>query len=268
MKVSTSLTPGDQLPVLLERIQRREKSARTRGVLYSLLPVALTVVLLSYTASSVRNAQKQVDALKAEATTYTTQIDTLKKNAETYKTQSQSSQGDAENYKNQVTELQAQLAEAQKTLSEAVNLSRAVRTIEYGNAKELASRFPGSESLLLDILDLRQRRIKWKLGGQSVPEGFDSPSFAMYVLKQKRASGIELQPGESLSEASHSLYDKLPPTTQPRTGDLVFYPAGYAMFYFADPREGPFVLGMTPFGITALKSDFAKPVGYRQVQWR
>ena len=48
----------------------------------------------------------------------------------------------------------------------------------------------------------------------------------------------------------------------------MFYRAGYAMFYFADPREGPFVLGMTPFGITALKSDFAKPVGYRQVQWR
>ena len=267
MKVSTSLTPGDQLPVLLERIERREKSARSRGVLYSLLPVALTVVLLGYTASSVRNAQKQVDALKTEATTYTTQIDTLKKNAETYKTQSQSAQGDSQNYKNQVTELQAQLAEAQKALSEAVNLSRAVRTTDYANAKELASRFPGSESLLLDLLDLRQRRIKWKLGGQSPPEGFDSPSFATYILK-KRASGIELRPGESLSEASRSLYDKLPPSTQPRTGDLVFYPAGYAMFYFADPREGPFVLGMTPFGITALKSDFAKPVGYRQVQWR
>jgi cell wall-associated NlpC family hydrolase len=269
MKVSTSLTPGDQLPVLLERIERREKSARSRGVLYSLLPVALTVVLLGYTASSVRNAQKQVDALKTEATTYTTQIDTFKKNAETYKTQSQSLQGDAEDYKNQVTELQAQLAEAQKTLSEAVNLSRAVRAIDYTNAKELASRFPGSESLLLDILDLRQRHFKWKLGGQSPQEGFDSPSFAMYILRQKRAlGGIELRPGESLSEASRSLYNKLPPTTQPRTGDLVFYPAGYAMFYFADPREGPFVLGMTPFGITALKSDFAKPVGYRQVQWR
>jgi peptidoglycan hydrolase CwlO-like protein len=84
--------------------------------LYSLLPVALTVVLLGYTASSVRNAQKQVDALKTEATTYTTQIDTLKKNAETYTTQSQSLQGDSENHKNQVTELQAQLAEAQNTL--------------------------------------------------------------------------------------------------------------------------------------------------------
>ena len=268
MKISTSLTPGDQLPILLERIERREKSARSRGVLYSLLPVALTVVLLGYTASSVRNAQKQVDALKTAATTYTTQIDTLKKDAETYKTQSQSVQGDAQNYKNQVTELQAQLAEAQKTLSEAVNLSRALRAIDYVNAKELASRFPGSESLLLDLLDLRQRRIKWKLDGQSPQEGFNSPTFAMYILRQKRASGIELRPGESLSEASRSLYDKLPPTTQPRTGDLVFYPAGYAMFYFADPREGPFVLGMTPFGITALKSDFAKPVGYRQVQWR
>ena len=267
MKVSTSLTPGDQLPVLLERIERREKSARSRAVLYSLLPVALTVVLLGYTASSVRNAQKKVDALKTEATTYTTQIDTLKKNAETYKTQSQSVQGDAQNYKNQVTELQAQLAEAQKTLSEAVNLSRALRAIDYVNAKELASRFPGSESLLLDLRDLRQRRIKWKLDGQSPQEGFNSPTFAMYILRQKRASGIEVRP-ESLSEASRSLYDKLPPTTQPRTGDLVFYPSGYAMFYFADPSEGSFVLGMTPFGITALKSDFAKPVGYRQVQWR
>jgi hypothetical protein len=143
-----------------------------------------------------------------------------------------------------------------------------VRTIDYANAKEFAGRFPGSESLVLELLDLRQRRIKWKRGGQSLQEGLDSPSFAMYMLKQKRVSGIELRPGESLSDASRSLYDKLPPTTQPRTGDLVFYPTGYAMFYFADPREGPFVLGMTPFGITALKSDFAKPVGYRQVQWR
>src|SRR4029453_8237861 len=135
MRVSTSLTPGDQLPVLLERIQRREKSARSRAVLSSLVPGSLPVVLLGYTPPSVRNAQKQVDALKTEATTYTTQIDTLKKNAETYKTQSQSLQGDTESYKTQVTELQAQLAEAQKALSEAVNLSRAVRTMDYANPK-------------------------------------------------------------------------------------------------------------------------------------
>jgi hypothetical protein len=268
MKVSASLTPGDQLPVLLERIERREKSARSRAVLFWLLPVTLTVALIGYTASSVRNAQKEVDALKTEASTYTTQIDTLKKNADTYKNQSQSLQGDTENYKNQVTELQAQLAETQKALSEAVNLSRGVRPIDYANAKELASRFPGSESLLQEILDLRQRRIKWKTGGQSIQEGFDSPNFALYLLRQKHAQGIDLRPGESLSDASKSLYEKLPPTTQPKTGDLAFYPGGYAMFYFTEPREGPFVLGMTPVGVTAMKSDFAKPVGYRQVQWK
>src|SRR5207249_5872852 len=121
----------------------------------------------------------------------------------------------------QVTELQAQLAEAQKALSEAVNLSRAVRTIDYVNAKELASHFPGNESLLLDLLDLRQRRIKWKPGGQSPQEGFDSPSFAVYILRQKRASGIELRLGETLFDASRSLYDQMQPTIKPRPDDLV-----------------------------------------------
>jgi len=267
MNVSTSLDPAGQLPALLERIERREKTVRIRAVLFTLLPVSLTVVLLGYTATSVRNAQKQIDALKAEASTFTTQIDTLKKNADSYKNQSQSLQGDTDNYKNQVSDLQAQLAEAQKALSEAVNLSRSVRTLDYANAKELAGRFPGNESLLTDLLDLRQRRIKWKVGGQTPQEGFDSPTFAMYMLRQKRAPGIELKTGETLSDASRSLYEKLPATTQPKTGDLAFYPSGYAMFYFADP-QGSFVLGMTPFGIAALKSDFAKPVGYRQVQWR
>ena len=268
MKVSTSLTPGDQLPALLERVARREKSARNRGILYTLLPVTLTVGLFAYSQSSIRNAQHQVVALKTEAATYTSQIDTLKKNTEGYKSQSQSLQGDTENYKNQVAELQSQLTETQKALSEAVSLSRSLHPIDYANAKELVSRFPGNESLLQDLLDLRQRRIKWKPGGQSTQEGFDSPGFAVYMLKQKRASGIELRAGDSTSEASKGLYEKLPPTTQPKTGDLAFYSSGYAMFYFLDPREGPFVLGMTPMGITALKADFAKPVGYRQVQWR
>ena len=268
MRVSPSLTPGDELPVLLQRIERREQSTRLRSVLFSLLPVLLTVVLLGYTASSVKTAQQQIDALKAEASTYTSRMDTLKKDAETSKFQSQSLQGDAESYKNQITELQAQLADTQKTLSEAVNLSRALYPIDYGNAKELASRFPGSENVLEEIFQSRQRRIKWKPGGQTPQEGFDSFGFAMYVLKQRHASGIELKSGESLSDAGHTLYDRLPPTTQPKTGDLAFYPAGYAMFYFADPHEGPFVLGMTPLGISAFKPDFVKPLGYRQVQWR
>ena len=266
MKNSTSFVPGGELPVLLERVERKEQSARRRTVLYTLAPVALTVALLGYSASSVSTARKQVAGLKSEASTYTNQIDTSKKDAETSKAQAQSLQAELENYKNQVTQLQTQLTETQKAFSEAVSLSRALRPIEYANAKELASRFPGSEGLLLELLELRQRRTKWKVGGQSFQEGFDSPGFAMHMLRQKRVSGIEPRTGES-PDAGRDL-NRLPPTNQPRTGDLVFYSAGYAMFYFDDRQEGPFVLGMTPFGITALKSNFAKPAGYRQVQWR
>jgi hypothetical protein len=266
MKSSTSFVPGGELPVLLERIERREQSARRRTLLYSLLPVTLTVVLLGYTATTVQTATRQVDSLKTEATTYTTRIDTSKKDAESSKAQAQSLQTELENYKNQVTELQTQLTETQKALSDAASLSRAVRPIDSANAKELAARFPGSESLLLGLLDLRQRRIKFKAGGQSLQEGLDSAGFAMYMLRQKRAAGSELRPGETLADASRELYNRLPTTSQPRTGDLVFYPSGYAMFYFEDRQEGSFALGMTPLGISALKSDFAKPVGYRQVQ--
>lgn len=53
---------------------------------------------------------------------------------------------------------------------------------------------------------------------------------------------------------------------RPHTGDLAFYPSGYALFYFEDPHGGPFVLGMTPFGITALKPDFATVLRYGRVR--
>ena len=157
MKGSNSFNPGDQLPALLERIERREQSARIRTILFSLLPVALTVALVGYTASTVRKTQDQVDALKTEALTYTTQIDTLKKSADSYHTQSQSAQGDAETYKTQVTELQTQLAEVEKTLSDAVNLSRAVRPLEAQNHScdsELRESWPDSRGDVVDGSDV------------------------------------------------------------------------------------------------------------------
>src|SRR5215471_4162868 len=99
MNSSTSFVPGGELAGMLERIDRRERSARRRTVLYSLLPVARTALLPGYAGSSVRAANKQVDSLKQEATTYTSQIDTSKKDAETSKAQTQSMQVDVENYK-------------------------------------------------------------------------------------------------------------------------------------------------------------------------
>jgi len=266
--VSASGASADPLPALLERIERREHTARRRALLYSLLPVALTIVLLGYTAWRVQHAQQQVRALEHEATTYTTQIAALRNDADRYKAQAQSLEAQVASYNTQVAKLEAQLAEAERKLAQAADLGQYVRPIDFVKAKELASRFPGSELLLLQILELRERGVKWKLGGQSPEQGFDSPSFAMYILRGSQASGVAPRPGESLLEASRRLLESLTPTATPRTGDLAFYPAGYALFYFDDPRDGPFVLGMTPFGITALKADFAKPIGYRRPQRR
>jgi len=59
----------------------------------------------------------------------------------------------------------------------------------------------------------------------------------------------------------------LPPTATPEVGDLVFYPAGYALFRFEDGRGSPFVIGMTPQGIIALDPDFSKPIGAARIHW-
>jgi len=37
------------------------------------------------------------------------------------------------------------------------------------------------------------------------------------------------------------------------------------MFYFEDYDGSPFVIGMTPLGVLALKPDWAKPIGYGAV---
>jgi hypothetical protein len=228
--------------------------------------VGLTALLLLYTAREVQQAQQRVQSLQAESRTYTVQIDSLKKDAETFRAQAQSLEAQAGKYKAQVDHLQVQLADAEKRLASAADLGQFVRPISFIELKELASRIPGSELLLREILQLRERGVTWKLGGQLPEQGFDSPSFAMYILRRIRAADVEPRPGESLLAASRRLYETLPPAPQPRSGDLAFYPAGYALFYFEDPLKGPFVLGMTPFGITALKPDFAQVVGYRRVR--
>ena len=96
-------------------------------MLYSLLPVGLTVVLLGYTAVQVQQAQNQVQSLKQEAQTYSTQIESLKKNADTYKVQAQSLEVQVGSYKDQVTQLKAQLEEARKKLAAAVDLGQSGR---------------------------------------------------------------------------------------------------------------------------------------------
>lgn len=89
----------------------------------------------------------------------------------------------------------------------------------------------------------------WKLGGTSPESGFDSPSFAAYILI-KKLNVLDISFGER-----YKMTDIIPATDDPRPGDLIFYDGGYAMFYMKD-RGHPFCVGMTPLGIASLEIDF------------
>jgi hypothetical protein len=69
------------------------------------------------------------------------------------------------------------------------------------------------------------------------------------------------------SEVRYNLQQVLPPTSQPSIGDVVFYDLGYTMFYFKDENGEPFVVGMTPLGVLALRPDFMNVLGYGQVDY-
>ncbi|MFQ5881650.1 MAG: hypothetical protein ACE5I9_04160 [Candidatus Methylomirabilales bacterium] len=239
---STSERTFDEL---LARIERREQTARRRAIFYSLVPIAMAVIILGYTAYRIQSATTKVRELEKQATSYREQVTQLKA---------------------QTADLERKLEDAEARLKDATELGRYIHPIDFVDLKVLASRYPRETRVLQLILQLRQRGVRWRLGGQSPTEGFDSPSFAAFILRELNLPGGDVRPGESLLATSRRLWERLPPASRPRVGDLAFYPAGYALFYFVDQRQQPFVIGMTPFGITALKPNFAKVVGYRRAR--
>jgi len=77
---------------------------------------------------------------------------------------------------------------------------------------------------------MKEREVNWKLGGSSPAEGFDSPSFAAYLLQKHNT--------------------------------------GYTMFLFEDRFRHPFCVGMTPAGIVALEINFGpKLLKYGKVKY-
>jgi cell division protein FtsB len=229
--------PQRDLDQLLSEIERRESIAKRRALLWTLVPVAAAVVLLGYSSWRLSDESARVERL----------------------------QGEVETLRRDIGVLEAKLKETQALLEDTVALAKYRQTVSFVDLKAIYSRYPRQARILDHIFNLREEGVRWRLGGQHPAEGFDSPSFAAYVLREAGLPGGDTVPGESLLESSRKLYERLPPTASPRVGDLVFYPAGYALFYFEDESRRPFVIGMTPAGIAALKPDFAERVGVRRV---
>ena len=130
----------------------------------------------------------------------------------------------------------------------------------------VSARHPREARVLGRILELRQQGVRWYPLGQSPEEGFDSAGFAAFILRELKVPAGEAQQGENLFGTISRIWKQLPQISQPRIGDLVFYPNGYVLFQFEDQFRRPFVIGMTPFGIVGLDPHFAKPVGCRRVK--
>lgn len=109
------------------------------------------------------------------------------------------------------------------------------------------------------IIDLQNEEIRFSLHGVSLDQGFNSPAFMSYIL-------VSIGVLESIESKSSNLAMKFNQVNDNyQLGDIIIYKSGYCMMYFAStyPNNNEydsFVIGMTPFGVLALKPDFAEKV--------
>lgn len=228
----------------IAQLESDEQRARRRTVLYSLVPAGLAVLLVGYTGQRVSSAARELDGLQARTVELQEELLTLRTTADS---------------------LREELTVAQAHLQEATNLQRYRHSIDYIDFKGMFSQNPAASAVLERVMEAREQGVGWKLHGVTPEDGFDSPSFAAWVLEQLRV--LPRRGDESLLAASRALPDRLAPTASPRPGDLAIYPAGYMLFWFRDVNGSPFVIGMTPFGVTSLKPDFSPVQGYRRVEY-
>jgi hypothetical protein len=161
-----------------------------------------------------------------------------------------------------VEDLRRQLKELQEANDMARALSGHAFPTSYDDTIKLldSELFQISENLHRLFITLDEYRgMNWNPGGSNENEGFNSPSFASFLLgKFIKDFPVVLSQGELMRAL---------PARQgaPQQGDLIFYSAGYCMFFFYDEARQPFVIGMTPRGVATLDYDFSKRIGIRAV---
>lgn len=164
---------------------------------------------------------------------------------------------------------QTDIADLQSQVRMPADTARKVHPMEVFDLTELSGNAGRRAELLPAIYTLQQRDVVWTVGGTQPNQGFDSPSFAIFVLENQ-----SLVPKGSLAQIDHNVQSEerllrtlLKSETSPSVGDVVFYATGLTMFYYKDQSGRPFVMGMTPFGILCLDPDFAQIVGYGAVPY-
>jgi cell division protein FtsB len=231
-----------------QQLTARQRTARRQAWLAVLLPATVGIAFLGYASWQLREAAHDVADLRTQVSQLDQQV------AERTRT---------------IVQLQAQIKDLEASLQQTTQLSRYVHPIDFVDLKMVYSKARHVAPVLGEILDLRERNVGWRIGGTTPEEGFDSPSFAAYILDRNGALPASKGGGsDGLLPRSRHLLEALPSVSSPQPGDLVFYPSGYALFWFVDHQDKPFVIGMTPSGIVALNPDFAEIVGVRRPKYQ
>ena len=158
-----------------------------------------------------------------------------------------------------VDSLTKELQDLSEQFAQANAFKRYAIEITPEQTKDLAGTLPEAQSsLVFDLLNLRFQGIRFNPTGSTQDTGFNSPNFAVYMLRQHKL----LPEGYDLDKKP---WEQLPTTERPENGDLVYYRSGYVLFYYNTPFE--FVAGMTPVGILTLRPDFAPILGYLKVRY-
>ncbi len=277
----------EQFRSLPQRLQHRERLARRKTLVYALVPMLLCGALVWTSIHAIRLARRRSDAKVLQ-----TQRQERKRAGEALadallrerassekKVKSAMSYAEAEaqlaiagvqvyaaGLEDELEEKQTLLSLAEHVVEErplfkSENSASRVSQIGWGDSFVLRLGHPKQFRLLSRIRRMRADRVGWKPDGRSPKEGFNSSSFAAYVLAEERIPGVGSSDGERLREV-------LPKTETPEVGDVVFYDKGYTMFYFRDLDGRPFCVGMTPLGIVALELEFGpRLLGYGTVAY-
>ena len=225
---------------IIEKFQQEERRSKKRMLIYTSVPLILTFILILVSYFSVNNANKQVKELEKQKQSLELTIDGLN---------------------NEMSLKNDSLTEMKKVMELAITYKDKRFEFDFSRDKELFSRYPEQTRLISEMRRMIDaNEIKWHLGGNSPEVGFDSPSFATYMINKFSKTEIP-------SSDRYKLREILPSTSQPEVGDIVFYQNGYAMFYFKY-RDQPFVVGMTPIGLTSLTFDFGpQRIGFGKVKY-
>jgi hypothetical protein len=256
----------EQLASLSKRIAERERAARRRAWVLTGIPVIFALSFLAYTIWQIAQAQVKLSAVERDYSGLQTQVPQAQTALAAAQTEASKADSSLATATAQLATATAQIGEAMSELNRVQAFAELGCHIDETVLKEYTSDYTVQAEALLYLQEIQYRDVPWNPGGFSEAEGFDSPNFALFVLKKFNLASQDYLPGTRP-------WEFLRTTSVPENGDIIYYEGGYTMFYYKLPLEyggaemQECVIGMTPLRVRSLKMDFAKQLGILKVPY-